>query len=177
MRALRPAAIRLSCWRRWGRAATQTALGRIAPWRYRAPLAPDQAARLEGRQVDGEAVIALCREQIRAHGQSLLFIESAGGIMSPLDDDRTMLDLARALAAPVLLVAGSYLGTISHTLTAAAIIRAVGLDLRAVIVNESVGGLDLGETQKALKARLPGVAVAAVPRGGDGAALLAYLGM
>lgn len=158
-----------------GQAATRAALDRIAPWRYRAPLAPDQAARLEGRRIDGQAVIAFCETEIAAQGQGLLFIESAGGIMSPLDEERSMLDLAKALAAPVLLIVGSYLGTISHTLTAARVIEGAGLDLSAVIINESVGGLPLDESLRALNMRLPGVVVAAVPRDGDGASLLARL--
>lgn len=48
-----------------------------------------------------------------------------------------MLDLAVALEAPVLLVAGSYLGTISHTLTATAVSEAAGLALAGVIASES----------------------------------------
>ncbi len=45
--------------------------------------------------------------------------------MVPLDDTHTVLDWIAELGAPVLLVAGSYLGTLSHTLTAvAAVARA-----------------------------------------------------
>ena len=38
--------------------------------------------------------------------------------MVPLDGERTILDVMMALQLPLILVAGSYLGTISHTLTA-----------------------------------------------------------
>jgi dethiobiotin synthetase len=160
-----------------GRAVTPDALDAIAPWRYAAPLAPNQAAKLEGRQVDARAVIAFCRAGIDAGGGRLVFIESAGGIMSPLDDALTMLDFARALAVPVLLVAGAYLGTISHTLTAVEVIRAAGLHLQTVIVNENEPGPGLRQAAREIEKRLPGVAVASLARGGDGAALLSYLGM
>jgi dethiobiotin synthetase len=160
-----------------GQAVTTEALDAISPWRYAAPLAPNQAARLEGRQVDAKAVIAFCREGADAAGGRLVFIESAGGIMSPLDDALTMVDLARALAVPVLLVAGAYLGTISHTLTAAEVIGAAGLKLQAVIVNEDGPGPGLREAAEEIANRLPGVAVATLARDGDGAALLPYLGM
>ena len=160
-----------------GRAATPDALDAISPWRYAAPLAPNQAARLEGRQVEANAVIAFCRAGIDAAGGRMVFIESAGGIMSPLDDELTMLDLAKALAVPVLLVAGAYLGTISHTLTAVEVLRAAGLSLRAVIVNENEPGPGLRQAAEEIRKRLQGVTVATLGRGGDGAALLPYLGI
>jgi dethiobiotin synthetase len=117
--------------------------------------------------VDAEAVIALCRARAAASGETLLLIEAAGGIMSPLDDDLTMLDLARGLAVPVLLVAGSYLGAISHTLTAAGAIRGAGVSLLAVVVSQSERGPALPDTVEAIARRLPDVAVTSIPRGGD----------
>jgi dethiobiotin synthetase len=160
-----------------GHAVVPDTLNRISPWRYAAPLAPNQAAALEGRRVDAEAVIEFCRAGIAADADTLTFVESAGGIMSPLDDHLTMLDLARALDAPVLLVAGAYLGTISHTLTAVEVIRAAGLDLRAVIVNEDGPGPGLNQAADEIASRVSGVAVATLARDASGAALFAYLGI
>jgi dethiobiotin synthetase len=160
-----------------GRTVTPEALNRISPWRYAAPLAPNQAAELEGRRIDADEVIAFCRAEIAARPNTLTFVESAGGIMSPLDDKLTMLDFAQALRAPVLLVGGSYLGTISHTLTAVEVIRAARLELSAVIVNESEQGPSLRDAVDEITYRLPDVAVAVLARNADGAALLPYLGI
>ena len=44
-----------------------------------------------------------------------------------------------ALRLPLLLVAGSYLGTISHTLTALHVLAQRNLDIAAVVVSESAG--------------------------------------
>jgi dethiobiotin synthetase len=132
-------------------------LAEIAPWRFRASLSPPLAAAREGARLSGDIVIARCLQRA-AHmpAGAWLLIESAGGIMSPLDDRLTMLDLATALGAPVLLVAGSYLGTISHTLTAAAVIEAAGLALVGVVVSESSPDAPpLAETVAALEGRLP----------------------
>ncbi len=57
--------------------------------------------------------------------------------MVPLDTRHTTRDWMAALNLPVILVAGSYLGTISHTLTAIAALRAAGLAIHALILNES----------------------------------------
>lgn len=120
-----------------GEDLTLAALAAISPWRYRAPLGPDLAAAREGREVDLAAVVAFCRRALDAEPKVPLFIEGVGGAMSPLSPTTTNLDWVRALALPVLLVGGSYLGAISHTLTAAAAIRGAGLSLAAVVVSES----------------------------------------
>jgi dethiobiotin synthetase len=140
-----------------GRVWSPESLAEISPWRFRAPLSPPLAAAREGVRLSGDIVIARCLQRTanRPAGAWLL-IESAGGIMSPLDDQLTMLDLAATLGAPVLLVAGSYLGTISHTLTAAAVIEAAGLALVAVVVSESSADTPpLQETVAAMEGRLP----------------------
>jgi dethiobiotin synthetase len=66
-----------------------------------------------------------------------LLIEGVGGIMVPLDDERTVLDLMMALQLPLILVAGSYLGTISHTLTALDALFRRNLKVLATIVSET----------------------------------------
>ena len=64
-------------------------------------------------------------------------IEGDGGIMVPLDSSHTVLDWLEALAIPVLLIVGGYLGTLSHTLTAVGMLRSRGQELAGIIVNES----------------------------------------
>ena len=110
----------------------------IAPWRFAAPLSPDMAARREGRRVDFDSLLAFCREAMARPGRDLL-IEGVGGVMVPLDERRTVRDWIAALGAPAILVAGSYLGTISHTLTAAAALREAGAALDSIVVDESAG--------------------------------------
>src|SRR4029079_16641114 len=104
-----------------GREANAEEVERIAPWRYRAPLSPDLAAACEGRSIDFSAVVDFSLQS--ASGQALTLIEGIGGIMVPLDGKHTVLDWVEELRAPTLLVTGSYLGTISHTLTALEVLR------------------------------------------------------
>ena len=47
--------------------------------------------------------------------------------MAPIDDAHTGLDLMARLGHPVILVTGSYLGALSHTLTALAALRGRGI--------------------------------------------------
>lgn len=128
-----------------------SALPRISPRRYRAPLAPNLAARLEGETLALDALVADCRAAL-AGDHDLMLVEGAGGVMSPLTDTATNLDLIAALDLPVLLVAGSYLGTISHVLTALVALRARGARIAAIVMSESLDAPDLAQTADALRA-------------------------
>jgi dethiobiotin synthetase len=109
---------------------------RISPWRFRAPVSPDLAAQREGQRIDVDAVISFCQDAIEQR-QDILLIEGIGGIMVPLDEERTVLDVMMALQLPLILVAGSYLGTISHTLTALDALFRRDMKLLAIIVSET----------------------------------------
>ncbi|MEJ1974981.1 MAG: dethiobiotin synthase [Acetobacteraceae bacterium] len=132
-----------------GRPVTPETVAAIAPWRFQAPLSPDMAARREGRMVDFDAVLGFCRQVMTQEG--VLLIEGVGGIMVPLDERRTVLDWMQALGLPVILVCGSYLGSISHTLTAVDVLVRRRLSLTALVVNETAGStVDLQETAETL---------------------------
>ncbi len=119
-----------------GRRVTFADLDAISPWRFKAPLSPDMAARQEGRAVDFEKLVAYCRAAIEAN-DGLTLIEGIGGIMVPLDERFTVLDLMQNLKLPTILVAGTYLGAISHGLTALDVLKRRDLAPRALIINES----------------------------------------
>jgi dethiobiotin synthetase len=121
-----------------GFAATLPNIERISPWRFRAAMSPDAAARQEDRRIDVDEVIAFCRSSIEQR-QEILLIEGVGGVMVPLDEQRTILDVMMALQLPLILVAGSYLGTISHTLTALDALFRRDLSVLAIIVSETPG--------------------------------------
>jgi dethiobiotin synthetase len=121
-----------------GLEVTPEAIDYIAPWRFRAPLSPDLAAEREGRHIDVDAVIAYCRTAVDQR-RDILLIEGVGGIMVPLDAERTILDVMMAVQVPLILVTGSYLGTISHTLTAVDALFRRSMRVMAIIVSETPG--------------------------------------
>jgi dethiobiotin synthetase len=135
----------------------------ISPWRLAAALSPDMAAAREGRALDFDAIVEFSREKARSADRVL--IEGVGGIMVPLDERHTVLDWMSALRLPVLLVAGSYLGTISHTLTALRVLAQRNLTVAAVAVSESaVPGAPLDETVATIARFADLIEVVAVPR-------------
>jgi dethiobiotin synthetase len=119
-----------------GRPVAADEIERITPWRFRAPLSPDLAAAREGRNIAFDELVAFSRAEIKKTN-GILFIEGVGGIMVPLDANRTVLDWMAALNIPLLLVVGGYLGTISHTLTAIDVLTQRKLSVAAIVVSES----------------------------------------
>jgi dethiobiotin synthetase len=149
-----------------GRPVTRAAVEAITPFRFAAPLSPDQAARREGRRLDAQTIAQACRPMLAAAPGPVL-VEGAGGVMSPLNDTETMLDLAAALDLPVIFVCGSYLGAISHALTGLTVLRARGVGVTLALVNETPGGVDLAATRATLADHAGGIEVAAIARGGS----------
>lgn len=117
---------------------TPESIDRISPWRFRTALPPDLAARQEERTIDIDALVAFCQSAV-SERRDILLIEGVGGIMTPLDGHRTTLDVMMALQLPVILVAGTYRGAISHTLTALDSLFRRDMNVLATIVSETPG--------------------------------------
>lgn len=147
-----------------GRRMSADEVERIAPWRFRAPLAPDLAAAREGRRVDFVELVEFSRAAING-AKGPLFIEGVGGIMVPLDGRRTVLDWMTALDIPLLLIVGGYLGTISHTLTALDVLAQRKLTIAAIVVSESDrDAVALDDTVASIERFSNGVEVVGLPR-------------
>jgi dethiobiotin synthetase len=146
-----------------GRPVTPNAVAEISPWRLAAPLSPDMAAAREGVALSAAEITAFCRAQERAGAVTL--VEGVGGVMVPLNDTETTLHVMAALGWPAVLVTGSYLGTLSHTLTAAQALGDAEVPLAGVVISESPESpVPLAETAATLLRFLPGVAVLALKR-------------
>ncbi|MFC6661339.1 ATP-dependent dethiobiotin synthetase BioD [Deinococcus multiflagellatus] len=61
-------------------------------------------------------------------------MEGAGGVLVPVNEQETMLDLMAAHGAPVIVAARSALGTINHTLLTVGALRARGLRVHGVVL-------------------------------------------
>lgn len=141
----------------------------VSRWRFKAALSPDMAAAREGETIDFAELVGHCRARAALHDP--IVIEGVGGLMVPLDGGHTVLDWMRALVdVPIvpLLVVGSYLGSISHTLTTLEVMNRNGLGPRAVVVSESLSApVPLAETVEALRRFAGATPVVALPRDGE----------
>ncbi len=147
-----------------GRPVSAEEVARMSPWRFRAPLSPDLAAAREGRPIAFDELVGFSRAAVEA-ANGILFIEGVGGIMVPLDGERTVLDWMAALRIPLLLVVGGYLGTVSHTLTALGVLAQRKLSVAAIVVSESERNpVELEDTVARLARFSGGVEVIGLPR-------------
>lgn len=147
-----------------GKRTTHDEIERISPFRFAAPLAPDMAAVREHRKLDFDELLEFTRRASLNH-QGHLLVEGVGGIMVPLDDRRTVLDWMMAINRPVVLVAGSYLGSISHTLTCLDVLIRRGLEVKALVVNETPAStVPLSDTVDTMRRFARDVPVFAMPR-------------
>jgi dethiobiotin synthetase len=113
---------------------SESLLSRICPQSFRAPLAPPVAAALEGSSVDESLLIEGARWWT---GQcEFLIVEGAGGLCSPISSSMTVIDLARQLELPVVLVAANRLGCVSQILLAAEALQRRDMHLFAVVLNQ-----------------------------------------
>lgn len=99
-------------------------------YRLKNPLSPHLAARADGIHISLETF-----HLPDFDGFPHLIVEGAGGVMVPLNDRHSMLDLMKKLHLPVLLVARSGLGTINHTLLSLDMIRRHELHVWGVVMN------------------------------------------
>lgn len=77
------------------------------------PVSPHLAAKLSGQTIATTPLV----ESIRAErGPARWIVEGAGGVLVPINELDTMIDLIVQLALPVVVAARTALGTINHTL-------------------------------------------------------------
>jgi dethiobiotin synthetase len=93
-------------------------LEQINPWAFYPPISPHIAARQANSSIKIEELISYC---INFHFEhtDMVFIEGAGGLMVPLNEQHTWIDFLNKTQIPVILVVGMTLGCINHALLTA----------------------------------------------------------
>ncbi|MFD0617537.1 dethiobiotin synthase [Paenibacillus sp. GCM10027629] len=97
------------------------------------PLAPWIAARRSGLTLDYHHLVEEGKTRLAQGGMWL--VEGAGGLGVPLTKQHLMLDLAKDLALPLLIVARAGLGTVNHALQTIAYARQAGVEIAGIILN------------------------------------------
>ena len=94
------------------------------------PVSPHLAAREAGVVIDLDRIHAPVLQD-----GTLLIAEGAGGVLTPLNDTATMLDMILRLGMPVVIASRTTLGTINHTLLTVAALRQAGAVIRGVVTS------------------------------------------
>ncbi len=99
----------------------------------KAPTAPFVAAVLENTEMNLGAVKR--DYEVLKNKCEVTLVEGAGGLMVPATENTFMVDIAKMLDIPILIVARADLGTINHTLLTINEAKSRGLDIAGVIIN------------------------------------------
>jgi len=97
-------------------------------YRLNQPMSPHAAAAIDGVEIK---ISKFELPQTNNH----LIVELAGGIIVPLNDQETNLDLIQKLNIPVILVSKNYLGSINHTLLSAEVLKMNNIEVKGLIFN------------------------------------------
>ena len=124
----------------------------INPYRFKAHLAPSIASRVEGKNIDLNR-IRECYDRL-ASRHSMMFVEGAGGLLAPINENKTIADLIKLLNLPLIIIAASRLGAINHTLLTVRYAQSVGILVAGIILNypaftmEEVSSLNQAEIKR-----------------------------
>ncbi|MEI8140113.1 MAG: dethiobiotin synthase [bacterium] len=110
----------------------------MAPYCFKPACSPHLAAQLAGTRISLSCIENAFRRL--SHKYDGVIIEGAGGVLVPLNQKETMLDLMVRLQLPVLLVARPGLGTINHVLLSLRVLREARLHVLGVVLNQSAPG-------------------------------------
>lgn len=115
----------------------------VTPYLLREPLAPAEAAKIDGTVIE----FARIRESFDrlTAAYDFVIVEGAGGLMVPLVGGFLMADLARELDLPLLVVARPNLGTVNHTVLTCFAAQQMGIPVSGVIINNLPKEPDLAE--------------------------------
>jgi dethiobiotin synthetase len=106
----------------------------MSPYCYQTACSPHLAAKTAGAEMDLSHIIECYNTLSGLH--DAVVVEGAGGVLAPVDESRTMLDVMTRLSLPVVVVARSGLGTINHTLLTLRALKNAGLEVIGVVFSD-----------------------------------------
>ena len=133
----------------------------VCPYRFKKPLAPLVASRLENRTIDIDKIISAYRSLVSAY--EVVIVEGAGGLLVPINSDYLMSDLAEDLGTHLIVVARPGLGTLNHTVLTVKAAQSRGLSVLGVVISDfpSDPG-DAERTNPGLMSEMTGVPILGV---------------
>ncbi len=142
--------------------------------RFRAAVAPAVAADLEGGSLDFDELVA--EVELHAGHADVVLVEGAGGLLSPMAWDWSMLDLAQALAATALVVASDRLGSINLALLTLSALDLAGVRVAGIVLTTPADPDASTGSNAAAIARLSGIdRIRVAPRLADPKAAVSWL--
>lgn len=97
------------------------------------------ASAAESKELDFDWLVAQSKILLNTAEKAAIF-ELAGGLMSPITDQKSMLDFVVQLELPVVLVVQNYLGAINHALLTIEVLKQYQVPLSGILYNNRKNG-------------------------------------
>lgn len=111
----------------------------VNPYTFLQPIAPHIAAAQEGVCLNVAKLKQACDAALSYSDEpDVLLIEGAGGCLCPLNESENLLDFAQVMACEIVLVVAMRLGCLNHAMLSYEAIKARGLNVFCVVLNNVV---------------------------------------
>ena len=108
----------------------------INPICFKEAIAPHIAAKLENHSMTVDSIIQINNAMLSDKSYDHIIIEGVGGLMTPLNQDQTYLELLEKWQHPVILVVGMKLGCLNHSLLTYNMLLQKNIPVLGFIINQ-----------------------------------------
>ncbi|MFZ8865255.1 MAG: dethiobiotin synthase [Rickettsiales bacterium] len=115
----------------------------ISPFYFKSADSPDSAANSENKPyLNYQKILTFCNSFLENNNKDFALIEGIGGIMVPINHNKTILNLIKDLNIEIIVVIGNYLGARSHALNLIEICKLHKIKIHKIILNNYPNNLD-----------------------------------
>lgn len=114
-------------------AASRDPIEHITPYQFPDPVAPLAAARRVGNRINLDHIANVFQALGKRH--DFVLVEGVGGVLVPLTEQQTVLDLIARLAIPAVVVGRPSIGEINHVLLTLEALQERGIPVLGLIFN------------------------------------------
>ncbi|MDD5464830.1 MAG: dethiobiotin synthase [Candidatus Omnitrophica bacterium] len=109
----------------------------VCPYIFKLPASPHLAAKAENKKIK----IARIKQSFKLLSSKFDFVvvEGTGGALVPVDEKRLVIDIAKELGLPVLVVAQNKLGAINHILMTIEVLKQRRMKILGIVFNNCPG--------------------------------------
>ena len=121
----------------------------VNPQFFSIEASPYTAQKKLGINPDIQMVIKCFKRLSEIH--DMLVVEGIGGVMTPITENYFVADMIVQMNIPAIIVAGSRIGTINHTIMTCLACKERGVKIKGIIINDFDRGYDVSELAKDLE--------------------------
>ena len=109
-----------------------------AVYSFKFPASPHLAARLEKRKINKEKIKKAYKNILKIH--DFVLVEGIGGVLVPFNGKDLVIDIAKDLKLPCVIVVGNKLGAINHTLLTIEALKRRKIKILGIVFNNCLKG-------------------------------------